>query len=449
MGLLSRFAGAVAAFTKSSTDKPENWFVEWAQGAPTSSGAHVTADSAMRTSAVWICVRIRSEDVGKTPCILYRADASGNKSRATEHPLYDLIRNHPNPMHTAMEFRQMLQAQIDLRGNGYAFKEFDARGQLIALWPLDGRRVIPYASPDRRVMFYRCQLIDGQEAMVPAEEILHVRGMTLDGLVGVSPITYHRETIGLSIAAEKYGAAFFGNNAQPLGGLEIAPVLGQEARDSLRASWKERHLGKRELAILDGGMKWVQTGMTNDDAQYIETRNISNRDIFRIYRVPPHKAGDLEQATFSNIEQQALEYVTDCLMSEFVRWEQTLRRDLLTDEERAGGYFFEHMVEALLRGDTKSRYEAYALARNWGVLSVNDIRDRENMNRIPNGDIYLQPLNMVEAGQKPPPVPAPVQVDPNALPDTNAPPPPPSKSGARALLTLAQMLVAREEQADA
>jgi len=269
----------------------------------------------------------------------------------------------------------------------------------------------------------------GKRETFPADGVVHLRGVSLDGVVGVSPITYHRETIGLGMAAEKYGAAFFGNNAKPGGMLKLKEVIGPERSKQLREDWEDRFQGpenSHKLVILDGEMDWQQIGMDNADAQFVETRRLSNQDIYRIFRMPPHKVGDLERATFSNIEQQALEYVTDCLLSDMVRWEQTLKRDLLTDPERAAGYFFEFMPDALMRGDIKSRYEAYAIARNWGVLSVNDIRDRENLNRIANGDIYLQPLNMIEAG-------------------TTPPTPSPTASGAKALLAVAQELVARED----
>lgn len=428
MGFFSRLVGA---FRKATTTDRDGWFVEWAGGGKTSSGVIVTPDSAMRTAAVWACVRVRSEDIGKLPVILYQRQADGGKKRAADHPMYRLIHDQPNPRMTAFEFRQMGQAQTDLRGNAYAWKETDGRGQIVALWPLDPAKVQVFKSRDGKELFYRVELMDGRQVMLPAEEIMHRRGMTLDGCVGLSPVAHHRETIGKLIAADKYGAAFFGNNAQPMGALKMAPVLSDEARAALRTSWKERHLGKRELAILDGGMEWMPTGMTNEDAQYVDVINASNSDIWRIYRVPPHKVGDLSKATFSNIEQQSLEYVTDCLMSEMVSWEQTFNRDLLTDEEKAAGYYFEFLPDALLRGDLKSRYDAYAIARNWGVLSVNDIRDRENMNHVENGDIYLQPLNMIEAGKEPPP------------------PAPPSPAAAKLLIAYAQQVLRSQELTDA
>lgn len=405
------------------------FFLDFLEGAKTTAGVSVTPDSAMKQSAVWACVRVRQEDIGKLPCILYRRLGDGNgKARATDHTLYDLIATRPNPRHTAFEFKAFMQGQLDLRGNALAIKEFGGRGQVTALWPQPWANVEVLASKDGRDLFYRIRLRDSTTVTLPAEGVVHLRGLSLDGMVGVSPIAYHRETIGLAIAAEKYGASFFGNSARPSGILKVKQVLGKEAVEALRKSWEEKFKGPEkanEMAVLDGEMDWQQIGMDNADAQYIETRVRSNQDIYRIYRMPPHKVGDLDKATFSNIEQQALEYVTDCLLSEMVRWEQTLRRDLLTEDERKE-YFFEFLPDALLRGDIKSRYEAFAIARNWGWLNADDIREMENRNPLPDGkgQIYLQPLNMIEAGTEPPP---------------------PSASGAKQLLAYARMLVAREE----
>lgn len=436
MSLWSRLSSAFAK-SDSGTESPAQWLVDWVRGgSKTTSGENVSPDSAMRLSAVWACVRVRSEDVGKLPCILYRRNSDGSKQRATDHPLYSLIRDRPNPMMTAMEWRQMMQAHKDLRGNAYALKEYDARGNVVALWPVPPQyvTVLRYMSDGlAHELFYRITVPHYPIITVPSEEILHLRGLTLDGFVGLSPIAYHRETIGMAIAAEKYGAAFFGNSARPDGILTVPTVLSKPAGDALRAEWEQKFKGAKnakKLAIFDGGMKWEQVGMNNTDAQYLDSRQFQNHQIYSIYRVPPHKVGELSRSTNNNIEHQALEYVTDCLMSELVSWEQTLARDLLTDAERKE-YYFEFLADALLKGDLPSRYAAYAIARNWGIFSVNDIRDRENMNRIANGDIFLQPLNMVEAGTKPPPVSA------------------PGPGGAKYLLALAKQLVAAEEAREA
>lgn len=389
--------------TDSTPANPGDWFIDWLhQGHATRSGINVNADSAMRLAAVWSCVRIRSEDLGKLPCVLYKRLPDGGKQKATDHPAFTLLRDQPNPFQTAFEFKQLLQAWIDTRGNGYALKETDARGRLVALWPLNPTWVQVLRVPGTFELFYRLTIPNQPIDTVPAEAILHVRGLSLDGFSGVSPIAYHRETIGLGLAAQEYGAAFFGNSAQPNGALKVPHVLGKEAADILRTSWEEKYRGvenAKKIAIFDGGMEWIQTGMDNTDAQYLETRKFQKTEIYGLYRIPPHKAGDLEKSTNNNIEQQALEYVTDCLLTEFVRWEQALKRDLLSDSEKET-YFFEFMPDSLLRGDFASRMAGYSVARNWGILSVNEIRDRENLNRIgDNGDIYLQPLNMVEAGK--------------------------------------------------
>jgi HK97 family phage portal protein len=813
--------GLMAALVKDSgTANPQQWLLDWFRGGgeAATSGVVVTPETAMRLGAVFTCVRIRSEDIGKLPCIMYERLPNGGKRRA-EHPLFSLIRDRPNPYQTAFEFKQLLQAWVDLRGNGYALKEIDGRGRIVALWPVNPTWVTVLHVPDSWELFYRVSYPHGGTITYPAEAILHLRGMTLDGWTGVSPVTYHRETIGLAIAAQQYGAAFFGNSAQPQGGLKVPHVLDKAAGDVLRASWEQRFKGAKnakQLAIFDGGMDWVQTGMDNTDAQYLETRKFQNQQIYGIYRMPAHKAGDLERcmpadtlvftrggpvriadikpgdqvwgpaprgpklnrvlniwengardvlairttnravrctdnhhllvrraherplnpgevggrnvggvkkrivwrdeyvaaselkpgdtlvtlkslpsegaanapngraltvgfmefcgllladgniqyengkprgvsiarsanatymdayrsaikaefsrydggngrgdvalvarcpvtlteqeratvfasvvdaaslvdlgfagtaftkrvpswvfgtaenfrlsilrgfldgdgtvdakgritfysankclldqirhlcvscgvpvtnlrfddqvsqppgakapvstrmfrftcsdpaanarigshdaryqsrfaggksfdrkdrayprfggkessapglglsrivsitpepaetvfdievendhcffadcvgshnSTNNNIEHQALEYVTDCLLTEMVRWEQTLKRDLLTEEEQKK-YFFEFLPDIILRGDIKSRYEAYAIARNWGWFSVNDIRERENMNGVPNGDIRLQPLNMIEAGTTPPPAAAPAA-------DTSKPP---------------------------
>lgn len=409
-------------------DAASRFWLDLFDGQKTTAGVSVSPESALKQSAVWACVRVKQEDIGKLPCPLYRRTENG-KVRATDHPAYDLIASRPNRRDTAFDFKAFMQGQLDTRGNALAIKEFDARGRIVGLWPQPWANVDLLASSDGKDLFYRVRMRDNTQITIPSEGVLHLKGMSLDGLIGISPIAYHRETIGLALAAEKYGASFFGNSARPSGILKVKQVLGKEATEALRKSWEEKFKGperSNSMAVLDGEMDWTKVGMDNSDAQYIETRGLSNQDIYRIYRMPPHKVGDLDKATFSNIEQQSIEYVTDCLMAEMVRWQQTLNRDLLTEDERKE-YFFEFLPDALLKGDTLSRYQAYAQARNWGFLSANEIRDRENLNHIENGDIYLQPLNMVEAGTKPPPVSA------------------TGPGGAKFLLALAQVLVAQED----
>lgn len=396
MGLFSRLFGR----EKAGTAKPDRWLIDWVRGGdPTSAGVAVSPDSAMRVAAVWACVRVRSEDLGKVPCHMYRRLGAGGKERATDHPLYSLVRDAPNPFQTAMEFRQLMQTWIDLQGNAFAIKEFDRAGRVTALLPVSPEYVrILLVDGSNYELFYKVRFPGKPEVMVPGEFMFHLRGLSLDGLTGVSPITYHRETIGLALAAQQYGSGFFASSAQPTGILQAPSLLSPEAAAAIRASWEKNFKdNKRNFAILDQGMTWTQMGLSNTDAQFIETRNMQIREICRIYRMPPHKIADLNNATFSNIEQQSLEYVQDCLLSEAVRWEQTLWRELLSDAEKPQ-YFFEFMLDALLRGDLPSRMAAYATARNWGIMNANECREKENLNPYPDGEIYLQPQNMVEAG---------------------------------------------------
>lgn len=402
MGLWQRFT---APWRKG---QETNSFWKDMLGARTLSGVRVNQTTALGLAAVWACVTVRSEDTAKIPLILYRRRNDGGKERATNHKLYKLLHNAPNRRNTAFEFKQMLQMQIDLEGDGYALISRDGRGQVSELWPVPSRDVQILKVQGGRELFYRVT-VSGEQFVIPAEDMLHIRGNTLDGIKGLSPISWQRETIGHAIAAEKYGAAFFGNSAQPNGALTLPATLSTEAAAKLRADWKARFQGPENahnLAIFDGGMDWKQIGMNNADAQFVEERKFQNAEIYRIFRMPPHRVQDLERATNNNIEHQGLEYVEGCLMSIFDRWCQALMRDLLMESER-GEYFFEFLPDALLKGDIKSRYDAYQVAINNGWMSPNDVRDRENMNRIDGGDQYfrqmnVQPLDMPQLPPEPP-----------------------------------------------
>jgi len=418
MGIFDRILRRKPAAQAKGTGGIERFFAQFFD-MKTTSGENVSTESSLRLAAVWACVRVKSEDIAKLPCHLYVKDADGTKNRATAHPLYELILSRPNSLQTAFDFKAFMQSQLDLTGNALAIKEFNGRGVVVNLWPVPWSAVVVKTTAENRDCFYEVTFPSNKRVTFPADAVVHLRGLSLDGVVGLSPVAYHRETIGLGMAAEKYGAAFFGNNAKPGGILTMKQVISPERAQQLREDFEDRFAGSEnahKLMILDGEMGWQQVGMDNADAQFIESRKFTNQDIYRLWRVPPHKVGDLDKATFSNIEQQALEYVTDCLLADMVRWEQTLKRDLLTDQEKAKGYYFEFMPDALLRGDLKSRYEAYAIGRNWGWLSANDIRDRENMNRAADGNIYLQPLNMQEAGTPPAPKPPADTAPPTSAP---------------------------------
>jgi HK97 family phage portal protein len=373
-------------------------------------GIQVTPDSAMRLATVFAVVRVLAESVASLPFITYKKLADGGKERATDHPLYDLLRYEPNPETTALEFWETAMGHLLLWGNFYAQIERNGYG-VVALWPLRPDRMAVARLDDQVIYVYREP--NGQTTGFRFDEIFHVRGLSFDGLTGVSPIAYARESIGLALAAEAYGARFFANDSRPGGLLSYAGKMNKEAKDRLREAWAEMQSGanRGKVGVLDDGWSWQQIGVPPEDAQFLETRKYQRTDICAIFRVPPHKVGDLERATFSNIEHQSIEFVTDSLRPWLVRIEQAVRRDLFRITAGKRSHFAEFLVDALLRGDAMSRSQALAIQRQNGVITANEWREVENRNRVEGGDDLLvngamTPLDQVGAPPPPPPAPA-------------------------------------------
>jgi HK97 family phage portal protein len=380
------------------------WLHEAMLGPESATGVHVSPESALRYTAVLTCVRVLAEGVASLPCLLYeRFEEHGRegKRRAPQHAVYRLLHDAPNPHMTALELFEVGMAHCLLWGNAYFEIEWSQGGQALALWPLAPWRVT--AGMTRRAKTYRLEL-DGEAGRVLSDyQVLHVPGFGYDGVRGRSMISLAREAIGLGLAAERYGASVFGNGAVPGGVLEHPGALSDAAYSRLQESWATRHEGLSQahrLAILEEGLKYNKIGIPPEDAQFLETRRFQRTEIAAVFRVPPHMIGDLERATFSNIEQQSTEYLTNTLAPWLRRWEQRINRSLLVSESERRRYFAEFLVDALLRGDTVTRYTAYATGRQWGWLSVNDIRARENMNPVAGGDEYLAPLNMQQIGDE-------------------------------------------------
>jgi HK97 family phage portal protein len=366
---------------------------------PVSSGVSVNEDTALNYSAVWAAVSLISSQVASLPLILYRRLEDGGKERLTGHPTYRLLHDQPNPEMSSMVFRETLQAHVLTWGNAYAEIEWRGDGRPSALWPLAPNRVIPERQAGR--LQYRVNNPGGKDVTIPAEDMLHVPGLGFDGTVGYSPVRMARESIGLGIATERFGGAFFGNGATFGGVLTHPGRLGEVAQKQLRESVNARHQGverAHRLMILEEGMTYAQIGVEPDSAQYLETRKFQTEEICRWFNLPPHKLRNLDRATFSNIEQQSIEFVTDTLRPWLVRWEQEVNRKIVLQDR---SQFVEHLVDGLLRGDIASRYAAYAVGRQWGWLSADDVRERENMNPLPAkaGQIYLVPFNMAPANR--------------------------------------------------
>lgn len=414
MGLTARLMEQRSQVT--TLKDPAKWLVDWFGGGASASGVTVTADSARRITAVWAAIKIISESVASLPCFVYqrRQDGKG-KDRQPKNPLHSLLHDQPNPWQTSFEWREMMQGHLCLRGNAYSEILYDGRGGIRALIPRHPDRMRVYDLTQEPIgeqpLVYEYVPSNGPSRFLFHDEVLHMKGLSDDGLVGLSPIAEFRDTLGLSLGTEAYAARFFGNYANPGGVLTHPKTLSKDAVTRLREQWEQKHMGienAHKVAVLEEGLTWQSIGINPKDSQLIDSRKFSVSEIARIFRVPPHMLADLDRATFSNIEQQSIEFVVHTLRPWLVRWEQRLGMALLTPKERASGLFIEFNVDGLLRGDIKSRYDAYAVGRQWGWLSPNDVRGLENMNPRDDkdGDAYHEPLNMQSSKEPAPTEPA-------------------------------------------
>ena len=365
----------------------------------TTSGKPVNERTAMQTTAVYACVRILAEAVASLPLHVYEYQDDGGKKLVYDHPLYYLLHDEPNPEMTSFVFRETLMSHLLIWGNAYAQIIRDGAGRVLGLYPLlpdkmevqrDDRGNIYYVysrNSDENPTFKEYGNIK-----LKAEDVLHIPGLGFDGLIGYSPIAMAKNAVGMTLACEEYGASFFANGANPGGVLEHPGVLKDPSK--VRESWNSVYRGvsnAHKIAVLEEGMKYQQIGIPPEEAQFLETRKFQINEIARLYRIPPHMVGDLDKSSFSNIEQQSLEFVKYTLDPWVIRWEQSLQRSLLLPGEK-GKYFIKLNVDGLLRGDYQSRMNGYAVGRQNGWFSANDIREMENMNPIPDeegGNLYL------------------------------------------------------------
>ena len=369
-----------------------------------SSGKTVTERSAMQMTAVYACVRILSEAVAGLPLHFYRYKADGSKEKAIDSNLYHLIHDEPNPEMSSFVFRETLMTHLLLWGNAYAQIIRNGKGEVIALYPLmpnkmsvdrdeNGKLYYTYTRSD-------CEpnAMNGSSVGLEPKDVLHIPGLGFGGLVGYSPIAMAKNAIGLAIATEEFGSKFFANGAAPSGVLEHPGTIKDPSR--VREAWQSQFGGSGnsgKVAVLEEGMKYTPISISPEQAQFLETRKFQINEIARIFRVPPHMVGDLEKSSFSNIEQQSLEFVKYTLDPWVVRWEQSLSRSLLSEDEKKQ-YFFKFNLEGLLRGDYQSRMNGYAIARQNGWMSANDIRELEDLDKLSpeqGGDLYLVNGNML------------------------------------------------------
>lgn len=364
-----------------------------------SAGNSVTPGNALSVTAYWACLRVLSETVGSLPLITYERLPQG-KARAQQHRLYRLLHDQPNELMTAISLRETMTLHMASWGNAYALLIYDESGQVVEIWPMRPDRVLEKRTQGNRRL-YHYQWDNGRMEWLSNDEVWQIPGLGGNGLDGYSVATLFRRSLGLAMDTEEFGSRFFSNDARPGIILEHPGKLGDVAHKNLRESIDEDHLGVEKShrpMILEEGMKLHEVGIPPEDAQFLQTRQFQVREIARMFRMPPHMIQDLEQATFANIEHQGIEFVVHTLRPYLVRWEQGILKDLINERER-GRIYAEHLVDGLLRGDIKSRYEAYAVGRQNGWLSANDIRELENMNPIDGGNVYLVPMNMIPADQ--------------------------------------------------
>jgi HK97 family phage portal protein len=361
------------------------------------SGTNVTITRAMQLAAVYACVRILSESLAQLPLLVYRKTADG-KALATSLPLFSVLKDQVNEWQTSFEWRERVIVDVALRGNSYAYKVRNARGQVIELLRMHPDRCCPKQDPNTLALTYEWTRPSGQKIVLPRKEVLHIRGLGDDDIVGKNPIEWFRETIGDAAATQEHSSRFWSNGAKPLMVLEVeaGAKIGETAQKALREDFELMYSGPANAyrtAILPGGVKASNLQINGKDAQFLETRKFQRSEIAMLFRVPPHMIGELERSTNNNIEHQSLEFVMHTLTPWMVRIEQAIARDLLDHDP---SLYVKFNASALLRGDAQSRAEALQIQRRNGVINANEWRDIEDMDRRtdPGGDEYIIESNM-------------------------------------------------------
>ncbi len=391
--------GAVA--NAAAQDLEDQWISSMMMGAASSAGVHVNAKVALGVSTVFACIAVKAKTISTLPLNIYRRlpDRKG-RELATEHPLYSILHDAPNEEMTSADWRTALQANLDLHQNAYAIIIRNGNHDIVQLSTVTPDKIAPERVGKNRILKYR---YEGQ--LLDNSQVIHLRGLTFNGLTASSLTSTARDSIGLAAALDKNAGYFFKNGSFPGGFLELPGKISPEAAKRLEASFKASTGGAKSwfVKVLEEGLKFTSARSANNESQFDESRDRQAKDVARYFGVPQHKVGIIGNQPRANVEQENISFVTDTISPDCTRWEQALNQKLLTDEERAAGYFIEFNLNALLRGAFKDRNEAYAKGRQWGWFSVNDIRQMENLNPIgEQGDVYLQPLNMLDAKNQPP-----------------------------------------------
>ena len=375
---------------------------EWfGMGSRSSSGMSVTADTAMRVTAVFRCVSLRAQTLASLPLTVERNLPDGGHETDRKHPLFDKLAYQPNRWQTSFEWREMMEGHFCLRGACYSEIVSSGGSGVEELIPLHPDRVTPFRAQSGKLAF-KYRPLNGPERIILQDEMFFLHLMSGDGINPISPISLHREAIGLAMATEQHGARLFGNGARPGGLLKMKGHLkDDESRKRLRESWNDTHGGvgnSHKVAVLEDGMEWQQVGMTSEDAQFLETRSFGVLEICRIFGVPPHKVAELTRSTNNNIEHQGIEWATDTIGPQVCRWEQAMQRDLFYSARRTHSAMFD--MDGLMRGDSTARANFNASAVQNGYMSRNEVRRNEgrNVSSAPGMDDYTVQLNLTRIG---------------------------------------------------
>jgi HK97 family phage portal protein len=394
-----------------SISQLDEWMERASFGRPSAAGISVSPDSAQYLVPVTASIGVLSEGVAATPLITYRRRPDGGRERAMEHRLYDVLHDQPNPELTSFEYWELVVGTVAAWGNHYSEIERDDTG-VRALWPLRPDCMTIARTTRGDLAYVYRQPNDNQPRVFMFDDIFHVRDRTRDGVEGISRISQAREAIGLATATERFGARFFGNDSRPGGILTVDGKLSDEGATRLKKSWEAMHGGDQNrwrVAVLENGATWQAIGVPPEDAQFLETRKYQRSEIASLFRVPPHMIGDLERATFSNIEHQSIEFAMYSLRPWMVRIEKAITRDLFRITAGKRQHYAEFLLDSVLRGDAITRANALAIQRQNGIITANEWREVENRNRITGGDELLVNGNMIpvdQAGKKPDPPPA-------------------------------------------
>lgn len=411
--------------SRADSDDRSPWGSFWFEPVTvrTTGGARISSETALRLSAVYACVRILAESMASLPFVLYRPGKKNGKIEVTDHWLFRLFHIRPNRYQNPFEWREMLMGHLALRGNAFCRIVSNADGEITDLIPIHPDRVSLVLS-NTQADEYSYRILDrfGNQVILPRGAVWHLRGLSSDGMIGLSPIEMARESFGLALAAQDYGSRFFANDAKPTGGWIEYPGTFKDkpARDNFRESYQNAQgaMNRGKVLVLEAGMKYHEVGVTNKEAQFLELRKFQVTDIARLFRVPPHMIADLDRATNNNIEQQSIEFVRYTMRPWAERWEASIRADLMLDDE---GLDCEFDFAALMRGDANSRATYYSAMVSMGALTRNEVRLAENYAPLPGLDEPLVALNMGATGPNQQPAQAPTQAPPpdgdNAAPN--------------------------------